>query len=161
MEKKLMRSNSNKVIGGVCGGIGEYFDIDPVFIRIIAVLLVLGFHGVGGVAYIVAMIIMPKKEPEFMTNENGQSVQVEEVQKEYSTWNKYLPGMILICIGLILLIRENIYWFSWDEFWPLALILGGLYLIFRRKNKAEDDVVEPTVEVHNGQTKSENGGSTV
>lgn len=162
MEKKLKRSRSNKVIGGVCGGIGEYFDIDPVFVRIIAVLLALGTHGVGFMAYIVAMIIMPKDEVEFRVNEKGETVQVEDTQKEYSSWNRYLPGMLLICVGIIWLVRENFYWFNWDEFWPLILIVGGLLLIFRKKNKTEqEDITEPTMEVHNDKKNNDNEGSTI
>ena len=159
MEKKLMRSRTNKVFGGVCGGIGEYFDIDPVFVRILAVMLTFGIHGFGVLTYIIAMIIMPKREMEFTSDENGNAVPIEEDMREYSSWNKYLPGAILICIGLILLIRENIYWFGWHEFWPIALIVGGLYLIFRKKSKVEEDIVELTVEVHTDKTKPENGGS--
>jgi phage shock protein PspC (stress-responsive transcriptional regulator) len=57
MEKKLYRSTRNKMIVGVCGGIGEYFDVDPNVVRIGTVIL--GCMGVGLVAYIVAAIILP------------------------------------------------------------------------------------------------------
>ena len=60
MEKKLYKSDSNKKICGVCGGIAEYFDMDPTVIRLIWVLAVL-FAGCGILAYIIAAIIMPKK----------------------------------------------------------------------------------------------------
>ena len=59
--KRLYRSKDNKVIGGVCGGIAEYFKIDPVIIRLIWVLLVLGY-GFGLLAYIIAWIIIPLKK---------------------------------------------------------------------------------------------------
>ena len=160
MTKRLTRSRTDKVIGGVCGGLGEYFEVDPVFIRILTVLFALAIHGFGVIAYIVAMIIIPKKEFEFQTDENGKTVPVEEIEEKrgYSSWNRYLPGMLLICFGLILLIRENIYWFGWDEFWPLVLVIGGLYLIFRKKDKPHDPL-EQSAEVHNGQTKPDDGGS--
>ena len=57
-DKRLYRSDTNKILAGVCGGLGEYFDIDPTIIRIIAVILLFGF-GTGFVAYIIAWIIMP------------------------------------------------------------------------------------------------------
>ena len=60
MEKKLYKSDSDKKICGVCGGIAEYFDMDPTVIRLIWVLAVL-FAGCGILAYIIAAIIMPKK----------------------------------------------------------------------------------------------------
>lgn len=56
--KRLCKSKTNRMIAGVCGGIGEYLNIDPTVIRLIMVLL--GFTGTGIVAYIVAAIIMPE-----------------------------------------------------------------------------------------------------
>lgn len=58
-QKRLFKSNSNKVLCGVCGGIGDYFNIDPTIIRLVWVLL--GCTGTGIVAYIVAAIIMPEQ----------------------------------------------------------------------------------------------------
>ena len=55
--KKLFRSKSNRVICGVCGGIGEYLNVDPTIIRLLALLL--GFTGSGVLVYIVAAFIMP------------------------------------------------------------------------------------------------------
>ena len=58
--KRLMKSDDNRVLCGVCGGIGEYFNIDPVVIRLLwVVFCCLG--GSGIVAYIIAAIIIPGK----------------------------------------------------------------------------------------------------
>jgi len=59
-EKKLYRVNDGKMVAGVCGGIAEYFQIDPPIIRIAWVFLSL-FGGCGVLAYIIALIIMPVK----------------------------------------------------------------------------------------------------
>ena len=60
MEKRLYKSNENKMLCGVCGGIGEYFDIDPTLIRLAWVLLgIIG--GSGIIAYIIAAIIIPRR----------------------------------------------------------------------------------------------------
>ncbi len=56
--KRLQRSRTNKVIAGVCGGIGEYFNVDATIVRVIAVVTVLAW-GAGLFAYIVMMLIMP------------------------------------------------------------------------------------------------------
>ena len=57
--KKLYKSNQNKMIDGVCGGIAEYFGIDPTVVRLAVVLLsLMGFSGV--IAYILAAIIIPR-----------------------------------------------------------------------------------------------------
>ena len=60
--KKLYLSDSNKKIAGVCGGIGEYFDIDPVIIRI--AWIVFAFMGAGIIAYLIALIVIPRREIE-------------------------------------------------------------------------------------------------
>lgn len=57
--KRLYKSKTNRVFFGVCGGLGEYFNIDPTIIRLILVLLICG-AGFGLLAYIIAAIIMPE-----------------------------------------------------------------------------------------------------
>lgn len=57
--KRLFRSRRDRIIAGVCGGIGEYFEIDPTLIRL--VWLLLGLTGTGIVAYIVAWVIIPEE----------------------------------------------------------------------------------------------------
>ena len=61
MNKKLYKSTTNKMICGVCGGLGEFFGIDPTIIRLIwAILALLG--GTGIVAYLIAAVIIPNSE---------------------------------------------------------------------------------------------------
>ncbi len=60
--KKLMRSSTDKKIGGVCGGLADYFDLDPTVIRLVWLLLVL-FAGTGLVVYIVLWIVLPLAPP--------------------------------------------------------------------------------------------------
>lgn len=60
--KKLYKSQDNKVLSGVMGGLGEYFDIDPVLLRLAYLLVMVLTGGVPAViAYIIAAIIVPKK----------------------------------------------------------------------------------------------------
>ena len=59
-DKKLYRSNKNKLVAGVCGGLGEYFKIDPTIIRIVALLLILAY-GTGFLVYIIAWLVMPER----------------------------------------------------------------------------------------------------
>lgn len=61
MAKRLYRSRTDKVIAGVCGGIAEYFNIDPVIIRIIAILLLLPGGLPGFVPYVIMWIIVPQR----------------------------------------------------------------------------------------------------
>lgn len=62
MKKRLTRSTSDKMIEGVCGGLGEYFDIDPTIVRLIfAAGLVFGF-GSFGVLYLLMWAVVPKAD---------------------------------------------------------------------------------------------------
>ena len=59
-QKRLYRSRKNRIFAGVCGGLGEYFNIDPVIIRLFWVFVLI-FTGIvpGTLMYIIAFIIMP------------------------------------------------------------------------------------------------------
>ena len=62
MNKKLYRSFANKKLSGVCGGIAEYFDLDPTIIRILWVVLTLFSAAFPGIlAYIICALIMPQQ----------------------------------------------------------------------------------------------------
>jgi phage shock protein C len=56
--KKLYRSAKNRILGGVCGGIGEFLNVDPTIIRLIWILF--SFNGVGLIFYLLAWLIIPR-----------------------------------------------------------------------------------------------------
>ena len=58
MEKKLLRSTSNKWIAGICGGLGKYFGLDPTILRLVFVLLMI-FAGTGLLAYLIMWLVIP------------------------------------------------------------------------------------------------------
>lgn len=60
MQKKFCLSSTDKKLGGVCGGIAEYFEIDSLLVRIAFVALVIGF-GTGVLAYILLWLLAPRK----------------------------------------------------------------------------------------------------
>jgi phage shock protein C len=63
MQKRLHRSRTERMIAGVCGGIAEYFDVDPTIVRIVWVLITF-LAGVGVLLYLILWIIMPLDSPE-------------------------------------------------------------------------------------------------
>ncbi|MDD4051944.1 MAG: PspC domain-containing protein [candidate division Zixibacteria bacterium] len=136
--RRLYLSQTNKVIAGVCGGIGEYLGIDPVFIRIITVLLAL-FNGVGLIGYLIAWVAMPKRPIEAET-------ETAPVQKfDNSSWNRYLPGAILILVGVYFLLDMHFWWWHMERYWPLLLIIAGALLIvhfFHKNNSHKEGVNE-------------------
>ncbi len=136
--KKIYRSKTQKIIGGVCGGFGEYFDIDPVIIRIIWFILLLG--GVGLLAYIIAWIIIPI-EPEGFNYGKNEETKVEENKGSTDDNARMLLGIILVIVGLLFFMREfwyfddvfeQIFRFSWRYFLPALLITLGIYIIVQR-----------------------------
>ncbi|HKL12941.1 MAG TPA: PspC domain-containing protein [Halanaerobiales bacterium] len=132
MEKKLYLSRESKVIGGVCGGIGKYFQIDPVIVRLVFLILFFVF-GVGLITYIIAWIIIPERpldqsEVEFEIDEEAIKKQKEKRMK--------ILGYILFGLGVFFILE---LWFNIDfelgaEFWSIGLILIGLVLIFKQKS---------------------------
>ena len=73
--RKLYRSRNERMIAGVCGGLGEYFNIDPTLIRILFVFLALA-GGPGLVAYIVLLVVVPE-EP--LSSENKPTMASQQV----------------------------------------------------------------------------------
>jgi phage shock protein PspC (stress-responsive transcriptional regulator) len=60
MEKRLYRSRTDRMIGGVCGGLAAYFGVDPTLVRVAAMLLALA-NGVGVIAYIILLVVVPEE----------------------------------------------------------------------------------------------------
>jgi phage shock protein C len=122
MAKKLYRSRRSSMIAGICGGLGEYLNVDPTIMRLAAVLLVFA-DGIGLIAYIIAWIVVPRN-PE---------MEAEVVAPERSELNRLLPGLALIIVGLIFLLNNVIPWFHFGHLWPLVLIVLGIVILAKAK----------------------------
>lgn len=142
MEKRLYRSKKDQIIAGVCGGLGEYFNIDPTIIRLLWLLSIFVF-GVGIFLYIIAAIIIPEDESQTYIEPNIEDEEYNEdvsgkdkgsVNKEKS--EKSL-GYGLIIIGIILMLqRLNIFrMIDFRTAFPVLLILVGLVVIKNSMNK--------------------------
>jgi len=146
MNRHLYRSRQHKLVGGVCGGIGEYFELDPVLVRILTVLLFM-LPGVGILTYIIAWIIIPERPLE----EAGP-----EIDYKLSPWNKYIPGILLIGFGAVLLLRTYFLYFDWGSFWAIMLIvIGGGLIVYSYKRNAFANLPTPdgsNVNGNNGES---------
>ncbi len=130
MTKKLRKSSKNKVFAGVCGGVGEYLNIDPVIVRIIWLVAVFTY-GFGVLAYIVAAIIMPESDgsSEYEDDEEEKKeVDPEDVERR----NKLLGGA-LVAIGVLFIGRKFFYWIDTGFVFAAALIIVGAYLVFGKR----------------------------
>lgn len=139
MKKKFYRSRKDKVIAGVCGGLSEYFDIDPVLVRIIFFLLIF-FNGIGVLLYLLLMIITPQEpisiEPTDFSSETiskaESSVQLEEKPSQ-SSKTRQIFGVILLVIGTLFLLDNLLPFFDFELIIPIILILVGVYLLIQSK----------------------------
>jgi len=143
MNKKLYRSRKEKMIGGVAGGLAEYFEIDPTLVRIIFIVsLFLG--GSGILAYIILWIIVPEEPYAASANEsqnNNENQDVKEDEKYKAAYEEQrgrrrnVLGAVLIIIGVMFLADNLIPRFHFGDYWPLILIiLGVVVLINAKKN---------------------------
>ena len=131
MKNKLYRSSSNQVISGVCGGIGEYFDIDATIIRLIWVLISLPALITSVIVYIACNMIIP--EDVYKSNSDFTD------KRNHSGNRAVLFGCILIILGASLLLKKIFPWFNYSwyyikKFWPLLLVLLGIYIIYKEKH---------------------------
>lgn len=140
--KRLYRSRRNRVIAGVCGGIGEYLNVDPVLVRIVAVLLL--FAGGGSlIAYIVCIFVIPEEPLVNVQSSESDSIPPpppSEIMRSSGHTGGLIAGAILVLIGMLFLMRNipifsEYYWWiwhmGWRYFWPLLLIALGLLIVLR------------------------------
>lgn len=163
MRKRIYRSTTEKVIGGVCAGLGEYFNIDPTWVRILFVVAIFA-KGLGLLAYVICWIVFPRDtEVGAEASAAGASIEGETTAAESSGKKKstargggFLPGIILVILGMIFLLDQAFYWFDFDYIWPLLLIGIGVMLLYRSTSpKREEQSVatnsENKLEVDNGR----------
>ncbi len=154
MNNKLYRSRTDRVLGGVCGGLGRYLAVDPVIIRLFFILLAFG-QGVGALIYLLMWIIIPVEgqasaasvqesvragAQEMAARAQDMGNDVRAAVQAPNPRAGLLIGATLIILGAVLLAQNvleslNIAWLRWfgfDTLWPLLLIIGGLVLLWRR-----------------------------
>lgn len=145
-EKRLYRSRTDAMIGGVCGGLGTYLNVDPILFRLLFVLaLIIG--GSGLLVYIILWIVIPEEQipiiqsepnkPENMTDTKNQPETDNTPGKTPENTSEKAPrndgnlwgGLILITLGGIFLIDRFVPRIDFGDLWPLILIVVGIILI--------------------------------
>ncbi|MFA5622723.1 MAG: PspC domain-containing protein [Candidatus Dojkabacteria bacterium] len=87
MQKKLYRSETDIMIGGVCGGLGEYLGIDSTIVRLIFVLILLS-GGSGILAYIVLWIVLPTQSSIDLPSDEVVNQNAKEIKKKVQKSSK-------------------------------------------------------------------------
>lgn len=131
------------MIAGVCGGLGEYFEIDPVLVRIIFVVLTLA--GAAGVwIYLLLWIVIPNKgdaseSMEEQVKKNAQEIgdRVTKVTKtvQQDRNARMVLGSFVVFVGVFLILANLgiLSWFRFDLIWPIILVVCGIYIILKQK----------------------------
>lgn len=153
--KRFYRSRSDRKIAGVAAGLGEYFDIDPLLMRLIFVILALAGGG-GVLIYIILWIITPDKPFEFnqplnqSTMDNQQSTQqnpssssnnptpgdpLNKDRRDRRHRGSVIGGLVLITLGVLFLADEFIPRISFSDLWPIILVVIGVGLLITSINK--------------------------
>ncbi len=149
MADRLYKSKTDRMISGVSGGIAEYLDIDPTFVRAAWIVIAILTAGMAVLVYIALAIIAPER-PAGESIETGEafpagdaeSAPAGEDDASTSMRARRFPerrrglfvGITLIVIGGIFLgINFGIFdWFNWGRFWPVILIALGLWITMWR-----------------------------
>ena len=151
MKSTLYRSESDRMLGGVCGGLSDYLNVDSTLVRLFFALLFFG-TGIGVLAYLALWIIMPEEgsafvgkgfEENFKDSARNFGARAQNIGEEFGEAIRtphpksgVIIGIALIALGGVLFI-ENLGipwmgWFSFDILWPLLLIIGGGTILLRR-----------------------------
>jgi phage shock protein C len=156
--RRLARSTRDRMWAGVCGGLAEYFDVDPTLMRIVWVAFTIFTHGLGVPAYIVLWLVMPRDDrverpPPTTAPVGGEAETTPPAAGtptswdpaptgDWHQWGEHQPaftrrqrstGVILVGLGVLLLVN-NLGWFSWINIdwglaWPLILVGIGVALL--------------------------------
>lgn len=139
MSKKFQRTRNEKVISGVCGGLGNYFEVDPIIFRFAFIALLLA-GGSSIFIYIILVIVIPK-EPYILQSQGASNAstfdnfQQEDLSgKESENSNRTVFGLLLISGGALMLLYNIMPYFKLEKLWPVILVIMGLGLLFQKKN---------------------------
>ena len=146
--KRLYRSRKNKVLAGVCGGIGEYFEIDPVLVRLIWIVFSL-LWGFGILLYIIAILVIPLEPKDYVYSENEQQndntetehhKHIQELEDEDRKTILILIAALLIVVGILIVlsmvISSTFFFRNFVKIVLSILLIGiGAYLISKSRTK--------------------------
>lgn len=133
--KRLVRTRDDSVLAGVCGGFGQYFNLDSALVRLLWVFFTI-FGGSGVLAYLVAVLIIPD---ESTAKDVTPRRLIDGINDKTILW-----GVLLVLVGIILFFQHGDFINSiWSHFWnssinvliALIIIGVGVYLIYQERQK--------------------------
>jgi phage shock protein C len=135
--KNLYRSKKNRWLGGVLGGLSEYFQIDPSLLRIIVIVaaVMFGLAAEFLIVYFIAWILLPSDKHMQWYDETEEELCVSEKNKQKSS--REIIGIVIILIGLAIFFRQLLpaHWMHINRhaFFASLLVISGLFILLRGK----------------------------
>ena len=153
MKERLYKSTSDRMLSGVSGGLGEYLDVDSTLVRIAWVIVAIMSAGVGLLAYVALVVIVPTRPTpastspteeeglpvgETSTGPEAHPVAGRGDEESRKRRRSVVIGVVLVAVGgLALGYNLDLFeWLDWGKFWPALLILLGVLLIVRRLDRS-------------------------
>jgi phage shock protein PspC (stress-responsive transcriptional regulator) len=149
---KLYRSETDRVLGGVSGGLADFFDVDSTLVRIIFVLLTI-FGGSGLIIYLLLWVIVPSESTvdstltrDFLQNNINEikdktksfadDLKVGAKDREGNSRNIF--GIVLLALGVLFLLQNTgiLQPYHLGRLWPVLLIILGFALIMRKNQRS-------------------------
>lgn len=121
VERRFLRSRTNRVLAGICGGIAEYYGSDVTAVRILAVVIAV-LTGIVPmlIVYLVAAIVVPERLDDGTAPATGVGSPARGAGLIF--------GFLLIAVGVLALANEVLL-VDWDVLWPVALVALGFVLL--------------------------------
>ena len=145
--KRLYRSETDRMIGGVCGGLGTYLGIDPLIWRILFVVAAM-MNGIGLVVYLMLWLFVPTAATAELSQEQVMRQNVEEIRNRARALGQearqvldkprfedeggkrpFVVGIVMVGIGLLILLQNLGLLWPLGKLWPLAVIALGVVLL--------------------------------
>jgi len=126
--RRLYRSRKDRILGGVCGGLGEYLNVDPNLIRLLWIFLTF-FYGIAVLVYVAAWILLPEEPLE-------AEVDVQPAPPRPVNW-PLLIGAVLVALGAMALL-ESLRLIPIRHSGSLALIIVGVILVLIALSRREE-----------------------
>ena len=158
MKERLYRSRIDRVFGGVCSGLSQYLNLDPILVRVIFIILSI-INGLGFLLYIVLWIVVPEDPNffEFKTNmgnpepPKGQSANENSTntdtntkydfssatfpQKKNGSSGRIIVGVLFIGLGFLFFVDRIFPYFDFEDFLPILFIIVGIALLWNSLKK--------------------------
>ncbi|MBE2220010.1 MAG: PspC domain-containing protein [Anaerolineae bacterium] len=136
-ESRLTRSETDKMVAGVCGGIAAYLDIDSVFIRLAFVLLLFA-SGIGVAIYLIMWIVMPREATVTASDAVVMQDNIKDLKATVSSGAGKMSkpatiGLIMIMLGAYFLLTQlGITGWMSGALIPVLIVGAGIYLLWKR-----------------------------